>query len=249
MPNPEAGAADFAATIELLWGAPRLRTRGPKPAHSLDDVVEAAVRIADTEGLEAVSMQRVAQELGFTKMAIYRYVPGRPELIALMTDRGLGPPPRRLAGEGWRKGLEAWGLAAYEIFLKHPWGVLTTAGRRVIGPNEAAWTEAGLEALAETGLSGPDRLDVLAVTIGHLRSAAQQVTAARRDGASGEADMETFFLAALKGREQGFPQLIGAIAETAAVAGANNGLSFGLNCIFDGIEWRLAKRRPSRKQV
>jgi len=247
MAKPEGGETDFAATIELLWGMPKPKTRGPKPAHSLEDLLDAAIGIADREGLEAVSMQRVAQELSFTKMAVYRYVPGRPELIALMTDRGLGPPPALPVKQGWRKQLEAWALGAYEVFLMHPWGLQSTAGRRVIGPNEAAWTEAGLGALAETKLSGPDRLDVLAVTLGHLRSAAQQVTAARRDGTSGEADMETFFLAALRGREQGFPELTRAIAETAAVAGANNGLSFGLNCIFDGIEWRLSKARSGKR--
>ena len=84
--------ARLEAVADLLWGKPRLRLRGPKPTHSLDDIVAASVGIADREGLAAVTIERVAKEMKFTKMALYRYVPGRFELVALMTDRAFGPP-------------------------------------------------------------------------------------------------------------------------------------------------------------
>ena len=235
-------ATDFSAMVEMLWGPLKPRTRGPKPTHALEDVLDAAIGLADREGLAALSMQRLAQELGFTKMALYRYVPGRPELIAAMTDRALGPPPAANARTGWRKGLEAWALAAFDMFLAHPWGLEATTGPRVIGPNEAAWTEAGLRLFAKTSLGGADRLDVLAVTIGHMRAMAQQA-AGIGSGAARNGMHEELLTAGLKGHETEFPEFARAVAETAASNGADNGLSFGLNCIFDGIEVRLRRGR------
>ena len=78
---------------ELLWGPPAGARRGPKPRYTLDAIAEAAMTIADDEGLDAVTMQRVAERLGTTKMALYRYMPGRAELDAVMLDRALGLPP------------------------------------------------------------------------------------------------------------------------------------------------------------
>ena len=76
-------------TTDYLWGGRSGATRGPKPGLSLEGIAEAAIAIADAEGLAAVSMQRVAADLGFTKMSLYRYLPGKAELVALMVERGL----------------------------------------------------------------------------------------------------------------------------------------------------------------
>jgi AcrR family transcriptional regulator len=237
------------AALALLWGEPRKRTRGPKPAHSLEDILDKAIGIADREGLRAVSMQRLADEMMFTKMAVYRYVPGRTELLALMTDRALGPPPTISPGR-WRDRIEAWALAVFTVFLKHPWGLQTTTGDRVIGPNEARWTEVALGILAETGLDGGDRLDILAVTAGHMRSIAQH--AAAWGGLEKlEREMQDMFGLMLRGREEKFPELTKSIAESRNSANENNGLTFGLNCIFDGVEARVARtiqRRTTRGQ-
>src|SRR5215207_6107774 len=80
-------------TLELLWGARRRPRRGPKPSLSVEQIVSAAVEVADDEGLAALSMQRVAERLGFTTMSLYRYVPGKGELIDLMLDAAFGRPP------------------------------------------------------------------------------------------------------------------------------------------------------------
>lgn len=233
------GTVNFDATIELLWRKPRSRTRGPKPAHSLDDLLDAAIRLADEEGLEAVSMQRLADQVGFTKMAIYRYLPGRTELIALMTDRCLGAPPKRFQARGWRRRLEAWAMAAFEVFMAHPWGIEATTGRRVFGPNEVSWMETGLNILAATELDGSDRLDVLGVIMGHLRSIAQQAAA----GSSLTLETEFYELAtrALEGHEEIFPQFCAASRQAAFSGKQNNGLGFGLHCILDGVEARMLR--------
>lgn len=79
--------------------------RGPKPRYSADQVVEAAVAVADIEGLQAISVRRIAQELGVSPMSIYTYVPSKAELVGLMFDRVLGktPTPRRRARAGARR--------------------------------------------------------------------------------------------------------------------------------------------------
>ncbi len=91
---------------DLLWAPPPVARRGPRRRVDLATIDAAAVLLADAEGLEAASMQRVADDVGLTKMALYRYVPGRAELVALMIEP-LGTPPRpggRLAGAAPRVG-------------------------------------------------------------------------------------------------------------------------------------------------
>ena len=76
--------------IELLWGEPSRPSRGPKPSLSIAAIADATVQIADTDGLDAVSMQRVAEVFGVTKMALYRYVSGKAQL----KSRGSTAPSR-----------------------------------------------------------------------------------------------------------------------------------------------------------
>ena len=108
-----SGSGDIVRTLELLWDTGRRPSRGPKPALSLDRIVEAAVQVADADGLEAVSMRRVATELGTGAMSLYRYVPGKGELLDLMLDRVQRPSenPADLGDGGWRAALEGLGHA------------------------------------------------------------------------------------------------------------------------------------------
>ena len=80
-------------TVEFLWGGRAQPTRGPKPALSLEQITDAAIAVADADGLAGVSMQRVAADLGYTKMSLYRYLSGKAELVALMVERVMGEPP------------------------------------------------------------------------------------------------------------------------------------------------------------
>ncbi|PCG81698.1 TetR family transcriptional regulator [Streptomyces sp. WZ.A104] len=94
------GSGDIARSLELLWGTGERPSRGPKPGLTLDRIVTAAIAVADAEGLSAVSMRRLSTELGTGTMSLYRYVPGKAELLDLMLDRVLGEPlPTGPAGE------------------------------------------------------------------------------------------------------------------------------------------------------
>src|SRR5215218_3749291 len=116
----QAGGRETRMTVEFLWGARAQPTRGPKPTLSLDRITDTAIAIADAEGLAAVSMQRVAAELGFTKMSLYRYVPGKAELVALMVERAIGDPPT-IDTADWRAGLKDWSHQLLAGYLRHPW--------------------------------------------------------------------------------------------------------------------------------
>ena len=154
--------------FDLLWGTPQRPRRGPKPSLSLERIVTEAIALADAEGLANLSMQHLAERLGCAKMALYRYVPGKAELVALMLDAGLGDPPSApptesaapgrpaaLGEEPWRAVLRLWATTIFDRYRAHPWAIEASAGSRPTGPHELAWMETALAALAGTGRPAP----------------------------------------------------------------------------------------------
>ena len=228
---------DIAAAIALLWPGPVAPKRGPRPTLTLPAIAAAGIAIADTDGLAAVTMQRVAAALGVTKMALYRYVPGKVELVALMTDLGIGEPPR-LDGD-WRARLHAWSGAMFQRLLRHPWCLETLSGRRAVGPNELGWLERALAALTGTGLTGAEMLDVVATLAGHARAMAQQVAALPVD-LSPDQSLTLTFATLVRGREAEFPALAAALG--AVADGQDQALDFGLDRILDGVELLIRSR-------
>lgn len=234
--------ADRAQIAELLWGARQRPPVGRKPSLSLDRIVEAAIAVADAEGLAAVSMQRVAEDLGFTKMSLYRYTPGKAELTTLMLDAAYGPAPdlANVSGD-WRPKLHAWSMHMRIAMLRHPWGLELALGPRVLGPNELGWLEAGLAALIDCGLTGGERLDTIVILGGHLRSSVQQEN---RSG-SVEQEMNAAMIEILTEHGDDYPQVRAAFAEAASTGEQDKGLEYGLDRILDGIATLIAERTRS----
>jgi AcrR family transcriptional regulator len=223
-------AAETAA-ITLLWRRQAAPKRGPKPTLSLDTIATAGIAIADADGLAAVTMQRVAERLDVTKMALYRYVPGKLELVALMIDLAVGePPPLAAVAGGWRPKLDTWARQMFDRFRAHPWALEATVGARAIGPNELGWMEQAAAALTGTGLAGSQILDVAATLTGHARMIAQQA-AATPTGAP-EQEMGDALSALLTGRQDRFPALTAALSDP---SGKDQAFDFGLQCILDGV--------------
>jgi AcrR family transcriptional regulator len=135
-----------------VWGRERPRRQ---PVLSRDAIVQAAIRIADAEGLAAVSIRRVAGDLGVRPMSLYTYVDRKEDLLALMRDHVNGEV---LLGadlpDGWRDGLVAIARRTREVTLRHPWLVDTAAHGALIGPNALRHMEESLAALRDSGL-GP----------------------------------------------------------------------------------------------
>lgn len=178
----EVGA--LAPGMAALWGRERPR-RGPRPGLSLEAITDAAVALADAEGLAAVSMARVAQGLGVTTMALYRYVSSKDELLALMADAACPPPaPARAAvGATWRERLEAWCVAQLTVVAAHPWIAELTA-RPAIGPNRVAWIESGLDVFADVPLPEPVKIEIIGTLSLHLVTEAQLAAAYAARGRS-----------------------------------------------------------------
>lgn len=201
MPDPER-------TTELLWGT------GSRRGLDLDTIVRAAIGIADAEGLGAVSMRRVAEQLGFTSMSLYRHVPGKAELLDLMRDAVMaipewtapeptghdqadtgrtdtGPSVTRSGDPaGWRGGIEAWARAGLAMYRQHPWLLESGGPRTVPGPNAVAGFERALALVATTGLAPSQIVAVVTLVGGFVESAARQmvdvVTAERDTGVTHE---------------------------------------------------------------
>ncbi|NNH68804.1 TetR/AcrR family transcriptional regulator [Nocardia uniformis] len=148
--------APLPKSVALLWGLGGSGARGPKRGLSLDQIVEAAIAVADEEGFGALSMSRVAERLGFTTMSLYRYVDNKDSLLELLSDRAVGLPPDIAAGTPWRTALETWAWAEFHAIRRHPWWLDIPMQRPPVGPNSMAWLENALVGLAETRI--PDSL-------------------------------------------------------------------------------------------
>ncbi len=148
--------------LALLWGRREDRRRGPRPTLSAADIVRAAVAVADTEGLAAVSMSRVAAELGNAPMALYRHVRNKEELLVLMSDAALDEPPDVPLSGDWREDLRAWAHDALAASARHPWYARLPVAGPPLGPRNLAWFDRALASLEPTGLPAGDR--VLVVT-------------------------------------------------------------------------------------
>ncbi|WP_209648615.1 TetR/AcrR family transcriptional regulator [Kibdelosporangium banguiense] len=140
-----AGQGDVRRTMALLWrtaGAPERVSPGPKPGLSADVIVDAAIALADAEGMAAVSMRTVGKQLGRTGMALYTYVPSKSELVDLMYDRVLAELPTGYdLSAGWRVAVTEWARTYWEFLLRHPWVLQVSSARPVLGPNEFATLE------------------------------------------------------------------------------------------------------------
>jgi AcrR family transcriptional regulator len=241
-------------TLDLLWGSAQRPKRGPKPSLTLERIVDEAIEHADAEGLASLSMQRLAERLGCAKMALYRYVPGKAELEALMLDAALGPAPDPAAASGdkddaddahdeepWRAQLRAWAMTMFKRMLAHPWAHELAQGVRPLGPNEVGWMESALTTLADSGLTGAESLDTIALLAGHVRSLALQAAAAGGDG-NLEAGLGRQVSQALAARADRYPRTLAAFTESGPPSARDNALVFGIDRILDGLGVLIAAR-------
>ncbi|WP_149550703.1 TetR/AcrR family transcriptional regulator [Streptomyces marokkonensis] len=113
--------AGRAAEPEVIWARPERTGRGPRPAYTRADIAAAAVRIADAEGLDAVSMRRVAAELGCGTMSLYNYVPRKEDLYELMVDAAGGEHELWEPSGDWRADMLRVAHQTRALMHRHPW--------------------------------------------------------------------------------------------------------------------------------
>ncbi|MDX8140842.1 TetR/AcrR family transcriptional regulator [Lentzea sp. BCCO 10_0061] len=134
--------------------------RGRKPTIDAADITRAAIAIADAEGLAAVSMARVAQEMGNATMALYRHVKSKDELLRLMADAAFEDPPPLLDG-GWRDKFEVWAKALLAGIRQRPWFLQIPLNGPPSGPKSLAWFDSALGALDDTPLEPGEKVGVV----------------------------------------------------------------------------------------
>ncbi|MGW6866340.1 TetR/AcrR family transcriptional regulator [Streptomyces sp. NPDC054901] len=171
-PPSSPATSDLAAVADLLWRVEAECPAGDRPRLTARRIVDAAVAVVDAEGLDALSMQRVAKDLGCTAMALYRHVPGRDHLVAAMVDTATGRPPKA-TGAGWRAEIEAWVAALGKCYARHPWMVRVPTVSAPVGPNELAWFEALLGALLRSGADRAELIPLATFISGAVRDLAR----------------------------------------------------------------------------
>jgi AcrR family transcriptional regulator len=240
----EAGLpGEVPATVAAAWGVRERPHKGPKPALSLARIVDAGLRVADTEGLDAVSMGRVAAELKAGPMSLYRHVSSKEELIRLMVDAAWGDSPGPLlAGENWRAGLARWAWAMRTALRRHPWAAHIPISGLPIMPREIAWFEDALACMAGTGLTEARKASVIMLLSGYVRNlAATEADIAAAVAASGlRVDEWMASYPRMLGQltdPRRFPALTAFIAAGVfdAADGPDDEFVFGLDRILDGV--------------
>ncbi|MEV6911073.1 TetR/AcrR family transcriptional regulator [Amycolatopsis sp. NPDC051071] len=149
-----AAQGDPQKSMALLWrtASPDTERPGPKPGLSVDLIVDAAITIADAEGMAGLSMRAVGDRLGRTAMALYTYVPSKSELLDLMYDKALAELAGFREGDGWRSDTVRWANDLWDFYLRHPWVLQVSQARPVLGPHEYVVLESLVTILRRTGL-------------------------------------------------------------------------------------------------
>lgn len=248
----DAEEPELPRGIALAWGVAANPQRGPKREMSVERIVEAAVDIADAEGLGAVSMAAVAARLGYTPMSLYRYVSAKDDLVLLMQEEATGLPSEESRGAGdWRAQLEALYREQVQAYLRHPW-VLEVPIRGIPStPNSAAWMDAGLRAMSETPLTHDERLAVLLIVTGAARWTgivlASYVRLERERG-MGDHELTRYEDALFRSliTAEAFPALREAI-DAGAFLDESDPFSFGLERSLDGVAAYMAAVAEGRR--
>lgn len=247
--DDDDGETGLPPSIEVAWGLRSRPTRGPKPGLTMQRIVQAAISVAVAEGLAAVSMNRVAAELGSSAMSLYRYVAAKDELLALMVDAAVGAPPAAPHGEVWRAGLTRWAWAYHEVLRRHAWMLRVPISGPPVTPNQTVWLEDGLCCLRATGLAESEKLSAILLLSGFVRNEAALTAdigayAAASGGPAGQVMPGWSRLLRRVTTPEQFPALHRALASGAMDQDddPDDEFAFGLERILDGIDGLVRQR-------
>jgi AcrR family transcriptional regulator len=240
------------ASIEAAWGVRERPHKGPKPTLSLERIVAAGVHVADAEGLAAVSMSRVAAELGAATMSLYRHVNAKDGLLALMVDAAYGEPPTELGpGEGWREGLSRWAWAMRAAARLHPWAVRIPISGLPVRPHEVAWFEQALSCMRDTSLTEAQKASVIMMLSGYVRNLAvveADIEAAIRASGTTPSEWMSSYgrMLGTLADPQRFPEIAKFVAAGVfdTADDPDDEFTFGLERVLDGIEVLVSRGRP-----
>jgi len=242
------------ASIEAAWGRRERPSKGPRPSLSLERIVAAAVAVADAEGLEAVSMRRIARSLGAGTMSLYRYIATKDDLLALIGDALLGEAlvPGELPDD-WLEAIAAVARQTRRAYLRHPWAIQLVhrpgaVRASLAGPNGLRHAEQSLSALSGAPMDDRTKLEVLAIVedygLGHLiRASANTTEAAAAPVPTPDATRVADFIRSQLASGD-FPQLAAVtsaadVVEFTDQADLDAQFELGLRLLLDGIASRF----------
>ncbi|TVY00387.1 TetR/AcrR family transcriptional regulator [Cohnella terricola] len=237
---------------KLGWGLGKQPTRGPKGELSVPKIVDAAIAIADKDGLAAVSMNKVASSLGFTTMSLYRYISSKDDLLMLMQDAvsAMDIPPER-EGVDWREEMREYVRACVEVFRKHPWFGDISITSVPIMPNTLQIIDWVLRPLRRFPLNDYEKVAILLLISSYARTCGiimRDLDRAIQAGATPESFSGLNYTTALKElvKPDRYPYLYPVVA-SGSYTGENvedntvgDDFDFGLERILDGVEQFLA---------
>ncbi|WP_157253855.1 TetR/AcrR family transcriptional regulator [Nonomuraea typhae] len=221
-------------------------TRPQKKALSREQIVTAAMRILDTEGLDALSMRRLGTELGAAATSFYRHVASKDELVELVVDEIYGEIeiPHPADPVDWRSAAEGCAHSLRAAILRHPWFVLVfgASGMSYLGPNTMGKTDEMIGILETAGftLETADKAmsTVVAYVIGVTTSEAATLSLLARTGLSEQEWLEHVWPAAEEAA-QPYPRLrrlYAAQRDASAKDDREDQFSFGLRHILASLE-------------
>ena len=253
MAGRKAAAPDPARSLALLWGS---HAKPGRSGLTVRAIVDAAIELADAEGLEALSMRMVADRLKVGTMSLYTHVPGKGELTDLMFDRAYGDlyadadEPSKQPG-GWRGALEFIARRNWEILTAHPWIHEVPTMRTALGPNITRKYEAELRPLDGLGLTDVEMDSALTLVLTHVqgtaRAGAEQLRTQRDSGLTDEEwwrQISPTLTAVMSGTHFPVAGRVGtAVGEHFQSAlDPAHALTFGLTTILDGLTQLVSAR-------
>ncbi|MFD6321993.1 TetR/AcrR family transcriptional regulator [Streptomyces sp. NPDC058442] len=232
----DGGAEGPGVDPRQLWLASDRPRRGRKPAYSREAITAAAVALADAEGLEAVTMRKVAAQVGAGVMSLYSYAPDKETLLNLMVDHVSGELPTTDTFTGdWRADLKAVAHLQRALMLRHPWLPAALSTHRTPGPHTLAFLERALTALRPTGLDGAAKLEIFAQLTAFVAGhAAHEIAQAAASRSPDRAAAEARYLAAVAadGRH---PELAEALSAPGRPLAPEATFARFLNRLVDGL--------------
>lgn len=225
--------------VRQAWGLePEAGKPGPKATLTIAGIATSATALADAEGLKALSLGRVAERLGVTTNALYRYVDSRDDLDVIVHDHALGRPSGIVRAGEWSEAAALWARALRQRYARHAW--LSDMRVRVpFAPNAMAWLDDLLARLEASGLSEREMLRAAGLLDGYVRARAG--AARDLDQPDGASVSSTTMLEAV-GRERftaRLPRVASLVAAgfyNADIGVLDDDFEFGLRCILSGLQ-------------
>jgi AcrR family transcriptional regulator len=249
MGQEHSGGGDISRSLALMWGYDDKAAGGPgpRPRLTLEAIVDRAVAVADAEGLDAVSMRRVATELGVGTMSLYRYLPGKAELLDLMLERVSALDEDARLDDDWREAMRAMGTGLWRLYTEHPWLPLVDQTRPLLGPNALRGFDLAVGALSGTGMRDQEKVAVIMMIDSFAQSVARSANgiaaAERLTGVSNEEFWKAQEPVLVAAMETGDYPHVAALDEDGFEMPGQQFFEFGLQRILDGIEVLVDRRR------